>query len=335
MAAGAYALTQAVLMIPFTLAATQWSMRVVTGLGMAIFALGTLAVPMAQDLSQLAIARAVQGSGAVTGIATLALASAGSARVSAGAVTASFTLSLLLGPFLFGTVGFSGMLWVLGGAVVLGTAATWTAAPSMPLRPRSEARIAAIVEPVIVWPATLASHFILMACFAVVPSVFESQGLSGVGQGVLYALLMICAVVLSGPILNWGEPVLAPNRVVAYSAILLTLGCAALAAGTKYLVLFVPGLISVLVGYQTLTTLLPELAAAQGQSATRSIGVYAALQGFGLFAGAAAGNVGLTKWGTGVTLLGMLVVAAGLSVLSLSLALKRRRRVPASGSSGL
>ena len=109
MAMGVYGLVQAVLQIPFGMAADRFGRKRVIYLGLALLALGSIIGAMATSVNGLAWGRALQGGGAISAAVTALLAdqtrdavrTKGTALVG-GSIGLMFALSLVLGPVLSG-----------------------------------------------------------------------------------------------------------------------------------------------------------------------------------------------------------------------------------------
>ncbi len=107
LAMGVYGLVQAVLQIPFGMAADRVGRKRVIYIGLGLLALGSLVGAMATSVTGLAIGRALQGGGAISAAVTALLAdqtrdevrTKGTALVGAS-IGLMFALSLVLGPVL-------------------------------------------------------------------------------------------------------------------------------------------------------------------------------------------------------------------------------------------
>jgi MFS family permease len=62
---GIYALAQSIFQIPLGWASDRWGRRTVLVAGLAMFSLGSIGCGLAQNISQLIVARLIQGTGAV------------------------------------------------------------------------------------------------------------------------------------------------------------------------------------------------------------------------------------------------------------------------------
>ena len=140
-AMGIYGLVQAMLQIPFGLAADRWGRKRVIYLGLGLLALGSVIGAMATSVTGLAWGRALQGAGAISAAVTALLAdqtrdevrTKGMALVG-GSIGLMFALSLLLGPLLSGRGGLSAIFGVTLGLAVGGMLTVrWWTPKEMPL----------------------------------------------------------------------------------------------------------------------------------------------------------------------------------------------------------
>jgi MFS family permease len=141
---GSYALTQSLAQIPLGWASDRWGRRPVLLIGLALFALGSIACGLAENIFQLIFARVIQGTGAVGSVAFAALADVTrpSVRTQAYTITglaigSAFMIGVLAGPLLAARVGLDGLFYLLAAVAIL---AMLLAAISFPRIPRSAHR---------------------------------------------------------------------------------------------------------------------------------------------------------------------------------------------------
>ncbi|HEY7536069.1 MAG TPA: MFS transporter [Thermodesulfobacteriota bacterium] len=117
---GIYALVQALLQIPFGLASDRFGRRRILFVGLFLFSLGSLICGMAENITQLILARVLQGSGAVSAVAMAGLGDLTRPQVRAQAFTIAgiavgiaFIVGILGGPFLAAHFGFHTLFYLL------------------------------------------------------------------------------------------------------------------------------------------------------------------------------------------------------------------------------
>ena len=135
LAMGMYGLVQAVLQIPFGLAADRLGRKSVIVFGLLLLGLGSIIAAFATSVTGLAIGRAIQGGGAISAAVTALLAdqtrdhvrTKGMALIGAS-IGLMFALSLIIGPFLAAKVGLTGIFGLSAAMALLGILiiAYWT-----------------------------------------------------------------------------------------------------------------------------------------------------------------------------------------------------------------
>ncbi|HEX6173345.1 MAG TPA: MFS transporter [Candidatus Binatia bacterium] len=117
---GSYALTQSILQIPLGWASDRWGRKPILLIGLALFGVGSIGCGLAQSISQLIVARVIQGTGAIGSVALAALAdlTRPAVRTQAFTVTgiaigSAFMIGIMGGPLLAASIGLSGLFYVL------------------------------------------------------------------------------------------------------------------------------------------------------------------------------------------------------------------------------
>lgn len=118
-AIGIYGFTQAILQIPMGMWSDRIGRKRVIVIGLLLFAVGSLICANSHSIAVLIIGRAVQGAGAIasTLMALLSDVTREQNRTKAMAtvgisIGASFMISLVLGPWVFGLIGLSGLFYL-------------------------------------------------------------------------------------------------------------------------------------------------------------------------------------------------------------------------------
>jgi len=333
MAMGVYGLVQAVLQIPFGMAADRFGRKRVIYLGLALLALGSIIGAMATSVNGLAWGRALQGGGAISAAVTALLAdqtrdavrTKGTALVGAS-IGLMFALSLVLGPLLSGWGGLSAifgvtLLLALSG---VGIVRFWTPPePGLPMAGQTKHSLWGLL----VHPDLIRLNFGVFALYAVqlaswvaIPALLIQAGVASADHGWVYLPAVLLSFVVMGVTLFPMERrgLLRP----------LFLGCIVLVmvvqAAWAWLALSSPPLwmLAILLflffcGFNVLEASQPSLASRLAPTGSRgaALGVYNTLQSLGIFAGGAIGGLLLKNMdASGVFLASAALMLAWLGV---------------------
>lgn len=214
LAFGIYGLAQACLQIPFGLAADRWGRKPVIVFGLFLFALGSLWAAVATDLESLLMARALQGSGAISAAVTALLAdltrntvrTKGIALVGAS-ISVMFVLSLVIAPGLNALIGLPGLFALTAGLAGLGVVAVLWWVPRAPMLKQR-------VDPLNGLRAVLQNpqllrlnfgvfslHAIQLAMWMVIPDLLVRAGLIKVAHWQVYLPAVVGSLVVLGGVL--------------------------------------------------------------------------------------------------------------------------------------
>ena len=334
MAMGVYGLVQAVLQIPFGMAADRFGRKRVIYLGLALLALGSIVGAMATSVGGLALGRALQGGGAISAAVTALLAdqtrdavrTKGTALVGAS-IGLMFALSLVLGPLLSGWGGLSAIFGVTLLLAVCGVAIVrfWTPPePSLPMAGQTKHSLWGLL----VHPDLIRLNFGVFALYAVqlaswvaIPALLIQAGVASADHGWIYLPAVLLSFVVMGVTLFPMERrgLLRP----------LFLGCILLVmvvqAGWGWLATSSPPLwmLAILLflffcGFNVLEASQPSLASRLAPTGSRgaALGVYNTLQSLGIFAGGAMGGLLLKSVGAS----GVFLTSAALMLVWLGVA---------------
>ena len=311
LAMGLYGLVQAVLQMPFGLAADRWGRKRVIVLGLLLFAAGSAIAALATSVTGLAWGRALQGGGAISAAVTALLAdqtrdvvrTKGMALIG-GSIGLTFALSLVIGPLLSSWGGLPAIFWItsvlaLGGIVVV---LAWTPAENYQPEAQTATRDERSTWRILTAPELLrldVGVFILyavqLATWVAVPSLLVQAGLATGQHSWLYLPVVLLSFVFMGMTLFRLERkgLLRP----------LFLACIALVLCVQLGLLFVasrqPDVLTLGVllflffcGFNVLEASQPSQASRLAPASARgaALGVYNTLQSLGIFAGGAMGG---------------------------------------------
>jgi len=327
LAVGIYGLTQAVLQQPFGWLSDRWGRRPVLLLGLALFAAGGIVAALADTMTWLIAGRALQGCGAIAGVA-MALAADVTrpqrrplvmALIGIG-IGGSFLVSMALSVPLALLLGLSGLFWLTVAFAFVGMALVMT----VPRRPPviSEPQAAGGVSMGPVWLLSLSVfllHGVMTLLFVTLPPMLVSDfGLQLSEHWTLYVPTMFVSVLIMLPILRKVGSSLSEQRLLPWAFIALALAVGLMPFGDRWIVLAV--LVTVyFLGFNLLEAAMPALLSRITGSRGRGqrMGIYSTFQFLGAFFGGVSGGWLLATFGSATAL-----AAAGVFSLGWGIALR-------------
>jgi MFS family permease len=326
LAVGIYGLSQALLQQPFGWLSDRWGRRPVLLLGLALFAAGGVVAALAESMDWLIAGRALQGCGAIAGVA-MALAADVTrpqrrplvmALIGIG-IGGSFLASMALSVPLALLLGLGGLFWLTVVFALVGMALVMT----VPRRPVVvvEALPAQGSSMVPVWLLSLSVfllHGVMTLLFVTLPPMLVSGfGLELSTHWKLYVPTMFLSVVIMLPILRKVGKSLSEQRLLPWAFVALALSVGLLPFGQQWLML--AGLVTVyFLGFNLLEAAMPALLSriTGSRGRGRRMGLYSTFQFLGAFAGGVTGGWLLARYGSAAAL-----AAAGAVSLAWGIAL--------------
>ena len=338
MAMGVYGLVQAVLQIPFGMAADRFGRKRVIYLGLALLALGSIIGAMATSVNGLAWGRALQGGGAISAAVTALLAdqtrdavrTKGTALVG-GSIGLMFALSLVLGPVLSGWGGLSAIFGVTLLLALSGVAIVrfWTPPePALPLAGAGRHSLwGLLVHPDLVRLnfGVFALYAVQLASWVAIPALLIQAGVASADHGWVYLPAVLLSFVVMGvtlfPLERRG--LLRPLFLGCIVLVMLVQACWGVLAQSQpplWLLAFL--LFLFFCGFNVLEASQPSLASRLAPTGSRgaALGVYNTLQSLGIFAGGAIGGLLLKNMDAS----GVFLASAALMLLWLLVAWRSR-----------
>jgi MFS family permease len=334
LAMGMYGLVQAVLQIPFGMAADRFGRKRVIYLGLALLALGSIVGAMATSVTGLALGRALQGGGAISAAVTALLAdqtrdavrTKGTALVGAS-IGLMFALSLVLGPLLSSWGGLSAIFGLTLVLALCGVTIVrfWTPPePALPLPGRVRHSLWGLLihrDLVRLNFGVFALYAVQLASWVSIPALLIQAGVASADHGWVYLPAVLLSFVVMGVTLFPMERrgLLRPLFLGCIVLVLLVqLAWGVLALSSPPLWLLGVLLFLFFCGFNVLEASQPSLASRLAPTGARgsALGVYNTLQSLGIFAGGAMGGWLLKT----VSASGVFMTSAGLMLLWLLVA---------------
>jgi MFS family permease len=339
-ALGAYGLTQAVLQIPYGMAADRYGRKRVIVFGLLLFAAGSFVAAAAQDIWLTILGRCMQGAGAIAA-AVMALAAdltreehrTKTMAIIGASIGLMFALSLVAAPALYRAIGMAGIFALTGGLALAGI---WVILKGVPPEPAEHAEhgpdIGAAALGALLRDAELLRlnfgilvlHSVQMAMFVVVPLLLvERGGLPVDEHWKAYLPVVLASFVLMVPPLLAAERHGRSRRLFLGSITLLVAVELGLTWWATGLLTIVTWLLGFFVAFNLLEAAIPSLVTrvAPPRAKATALAVYNTTQAFGLFAGGALGGWVAKHFGAEGVFLGAAaltlawaIVAAGMRV---------------------
>ena len=311
LAVGIYGLTQAVLQQPFGKLSDRFGRRPVMLAGLALFAAGGVLAALAESMGMLIAGRALQGCGAIAGVALAFAADHTRAQnrsvimaIIGMAIGASFLLSMMIAVPLSTLLGLNGLFWL---TAVLGVMGMFLVL-SLPVPVvRDEEVLQEAGSSSTVWLFALSVfllHAVMTLLFVVLPGMLVSQfGFELEYHWRIYVPSMLGSVILVFPLLRR----IAANKTefkampLAFLALGVALGLMSLGGSLIALALFA---VVFFLAFNLLEAAMPsavsQLTSTSGRG--RKMGLYTTFQFLGAFAGGLGGGWLLGFSGDVVTL---------------------------------
>ncbi|EAR09621.1 MFS transporter [Reinekea blandensis] len=332
LALGIYGLTQAFLQIPFGAASDRYGRKPLIVIGLLLFMVGSIVAAMADSVTSLIIGRALQGGGAISSVVLALLADytredqrSKSMAVIGAVIGASFVVAVMLGPWIAGFGGLSGLFWFTSALALAGLVITFwlPAVPSLQVHKERQFRPADLWDVLTDRNVTILSlgifllHMTMTALFVALPVVLVARGFASDGLGQIYAPVMILSFIGMAPLMMISERRLAQVQFlrlaagIVIGALLLLWQVPQWAASAVALLIF-------FVGFNFMEATLPSLLSRKARAQVRgtSMGVFSTAQFTGAAAGGAVGGLLFSDMAFGpVVFLG--VAAQAIWLLSL------------------
>lgn len=308
---GIYGLTQGLFQIPMGMLSDKIGRKPVIMGGLCLFAFGSCVAAAATTVEGLMIGRALQGAGAVGSVILACLSDLTRQVVRAKAMAVvgvtiglSFSLAMVLGPFLEPIIGLSGLFAVTGITACIGLIVcyVWVPSPVCNTRRIERASLIQVLRSGTLWRLNLSifcSHAVFSASFLMIPKLLLSRlewASSDVWQ--IYLPVLICSTMLMMPFLRrTADPSRMRNILMGSVAgwLLCILGLWLLSPPW----LWILALIGFFACFNLLEAQLPTLVSSCAPYRVRgsALGLYSTLQFLGIFFGGVMGGTLLSRFG--------------------------------------
>ena len=210
LAVGVYGIAQCLLQIPLGWVSDQYGRRRVILMALLVFAAGSVIAALSDTVLGVIAGRFMQGSAAIAGVLlawigdvvvperrSVAMAGVG------GSIALAFGLSMVVGPWLYSTLGLSSLFWFCGGLALVAAFLVLTLDERQDQSPQ-------IHEQIDVGPwltpdhrASLTficigialNHFVLMAVFLMLPQALVQAGVAVGDHGLFYLVVLVLSLV--------------------------------------------------------------------------------------------------------------------------------------------
>jgi len=324
LAVGIYGLTQALLQQPFGKLSDRFGRRPVMLAGLVLFTLGGVVAALADSMGMLIGGRALQGCGAIAGVA-LAFAADHTSPSNRSTVMAiigmgigaSFLLSMMISVPVSTLVGLHGMFWltsvfgVMGILLVLLLPDTSAANDESLHKPGQTTTVVPLALSVFLLHAVMTLLFVVLPGMLVEHFSFELEY-----HWRLYVPSMLCSALLVFPLLRRIASHQRESLALPLAFLILGTALGLLSMGRSVIAMLVFSLAFFLAFNlleATMPSMVSQLSGTTGRG--RKMGLYTSFQFLGAFAGGAGGGWLLGVSGGQVTLSVASVVCAGWAVV--------------------
>ena len=312
-AVGIYGLTQAILQQPFGWLSDHWGRKPVLLIGLALFALGGVVAAMADTMVMLIAGRALQGCGAIAGVA-MALAADLTrperrpvimAIIGIG-IGGAFLLSMGLSVPLATLLGLQGLFWLTVVFAIMGMGLVLTIPGTSLFRSKSRCSEGAFdMRPVwLLAVSVFLLHSAMTLLFVSLPPMLVNEfGFSLTEHWKIYVPAMTGSILLMLPVLRKVGSSRSEGRMLPWAFFILATRCRHPAGECKPCRTgrFAGGLFS---GFNLLEAAMPSLLSriTGSRGRGRRLGIYSTFQFLGAFFGGVGGGWLLGSYGSEVAL---------------------------------
>jgi MFS family permease len=333
LALGIYGFTQAILQIPFGYLSDRYGRKPILFGGILLFIIGSIMATMATDIHTIIIARALQGSGAISAVLMAFLADfvREDHRTSANAfvgvqIGLAFMLAIIIGPIISTMYGIDGLflaISILAGIGMLILLSLPHAKPTT-LYPFSRVHFADVITKKLVKLDLymFSLHYILASTFVVFPLLLAQNNIISIADSwMLYLPVMSISFIIMIPLIilahkeGRSDIMLKINiGIILFSQFLF-----AIVESQEYSfnIYVIGAMLTVFFSaFNALEATLPSLISknAPGEKRGLAMGVFTTSQFLGAFAGGILGGTIYSYWGIGMVFFSTAAIGTALLI---------------------
>ncbi len=306
LAVGGYALTQAVLQVPFGVLSDKIGRKKTILIGLLLFAVGSVICAISGDIYTLLVGRFLQGAGAIGSVVTAMIADyvrederAHAMAVMGMVIALSFAVAMVFGPLIGGFYSVSALFWLTAFLALAALAILFTAVPEPPKIVHSyseeEAKIKHVFKDkdLVRMYITFLFHSSTMAiAFFIIPILLKQKfGVPPEGYWKVYIPAVIFGIIAMGPAAVFGEKY-AKGKEVFIVSILFIAASFILMGFSSSLFWFGVGAVFFFIGFNMFEPLLQSFVSkfAKVHQKGAALGVANTFAYVGIFLGGAIGG---------------------------------------------
>ena len=210
LAVGVYGIAQCLLQIPLGWVSDRYGRRRVILMALHVFAAGSVIAALSDTVLGVIAGRFMQGSAAIAGVLlawigdvvvperrSVAMAGVG------GSIALAFGLSMVVGPWLYSTLGLSSLFWFCGGLALVAALLVLTLDERQDQSPQIHEHIdkGPWLTPdhraslTFICIGIALNHFVLMAVFLMLPQALVQAGVAVGDHGLFYLVVLVLSLV--------------------------------------------------------------------------------------------------------------------------------------------
>ena len=210
LAVGVYGIAQCLLQIPLGWVSDWYGRRRVILMALLVFAAGSVIAALSDTVLGVIAGRFMQGSAAIAGVLlawigdvvvperrSVAMAGVG------GSIALAFGLSMVVGPWLYSTLGLSSLFWFCGGLALVAAFLVLTLDERQDQSPQIHEHIdeGPWLTPdhraslTFICSGIALNHFVLMAVFLMLPQALVQAGVAVGDHGLFYLVVLVLSLV--------------------------------------------------------------------------------------------------------------------------------------------